>query len=91
MISNLQAYLSASEAQELIDACGEKNQRGTLCKWAYELTTSGHFAEIINTFGKPLRVLLIIIVAYFVNRIMRIVVKRMIKKLSKQAAHYKIR
>ena len=76
---------------ELIKACGEPKHRGTLCKWAYNLTSSQKTAEIINSFAKPLRVLGIIILAYLINRIMRLFVKRIIKNLSKQTAHDKIR
>lgn len=90
-MTSLAFFSNDDSAQELIKACGEKASRGHLCKWTYDLTSSQHTAEIVKSISKPLRILLIIVVAYLVNRIMRVIVKRIIKRLSKEAAHDKFR
>lgn len=84
-------FSTDNSAQELLNACGDKANRGNLCKWVYNLTSSQRAAEVVNSFSKPLRVLIIVIVAYLLNRVMRLVVKRIIKRLSNDSAHDKFR
>ena len=77
--------------QELYDACGPKESRGTVCHWVYKVTSSQYTAEIANTFSRPIRILLILIFAYLINRTMRLIVRRIVKNLSKQSSHDKIK
>ena len=46
---------------------------------------------LFNTVNRPIRILLILIFAYLVNRTMRLIVRRIVKNLSKQSSHDKIK
>lgn len=91
MLLETSKLVFSNNADELFNACGAKESRGALCKWSYELTSSQYVAELVNSLSKPIRIILIILLAYLANRIMRVFVKRIIKKLSNQRAHDKIR
>jgi len=77
-------FVAQASAEELLNACGPQETRGSLCRWAYELTSSQYFAEIIDTFAKPLRVVGILLGAYLVNRLVRFFIRRSAKNLIKE-------
>ncbi len=91
MIAAFLAALNASDAQELQDACGEEDKRSGLCTVVYDATHSQYAADVADTLSKPSRVLLIIVVAYIANRIVRFFIRRSVKNLAKESSRARLR
>jgi len=72
-----------SNLAELQEACGDEATRGTLCEITHNLTNSQYAAEIADAISKPVRVILIIILAYLANRIIRFFIRRSVVNLAK--------
>ncbi len=65
---------------DLIDACGDAP--GLVCRWVFDLTGSSGLADFAEWLvAKPLKVALIFLVAYIVNRIIRRGIGRMVDRL----------
>jgi small conductance mechanosensitive channel len=86
----LPAADSAQEAVERAAACGPPGTEGWLCSTVYDITGSQTAAEIGDDLSVPLRVLLIVVVAYVLVRISRLVVRRIVRKLQKEETADKI-
>lgn len=70
-----------SGAPSLIEACGE--EPGGLCRWVFNKTDSEAWAAIADwVVERPLRILLIVVVAYVASRLLR----RSVTRFGEQAA-----
>jgi moderate conductance mechanosensitive channel len=74
---------TAAEQAEKVAACGLPGKQAWLCSTVYDLTGSQRAAEVGDDLAKPLHVLLIILVAYLLVRITRILVRRVVRNLQK--------
>jgi small-conductance mechanosensitive channel len=75
--------LAASADQaELINACGPDGQRAWLCERVHDLTGSATAARVADDLAKPVRILVIVVVAYLVTRLARFLVRRVVKRLA---------
>jgi small-conductance mechanosensitive channel len=74
---------TAAEAAERAAACGPPGEQAWLCSTLYDITGSTRAAEIGDDLATPLRVLMIILVAYLVVRITRLLVRRVVKDLQR--------
>lgn len=77
----LVAQADAIPAEEL-DACGPEPTQSLLCDVVYELTESQTAAEIADAMSKPVRVVLIVIVALVANRILRRIIRRVARRIA---------
>jgi small conductance mechanosensitive channel len=75
---------------EKVEACGPPGQQSWLCDVTYDLTGSRHTAEILDNFTVPLRILLIIAIAFVVVRVMRLLIRRVVKRLSAERTSERI-
>lgn len=75
---------------ELQAACGEKSTRGFLCDKAYSLTHSQNIAELAETLSKPIRIIVIILGAYILNRVVRFYIRHSVKNLAKDSSRARI-
>jgi small-conductance mechanosensitive channel len=63
------------------EACGPPADQSLLCSAVFRLTDDRDWAEFADRFAAPLRVLLILLVAYVVVRLARRVIKRVVRRL----------
>jgi small-conductance mechanosensitive channel len=68
---------------DLAEACGDSP--GLLCRWVYELTDSTGLADFTDWLvAKPLKVALILLIAYVVNRVIRRAIRRMVENMAEE-------
>src|SRR5262245_63539059 len=64
-----------SQASPETQACGPRGERSWLCSTVFRVTENQRASEIVDAFAKPLRIVLILLAAWFatylVNRIIR--------------------
>lgn len=77
---------AATDHLELVNACGPDGQRSWLCNTVHNLTGSASAAQVADDFSKPFRILLIIVVAFVVTRLFRLVIRRIVKRLARDDA-----
>lgn len=64
---------------ELIDACGA--DPGFVCETIFDLTGNEAIAQVAKWSAKPIKVILILVVAWLVNRLVRRAVNRFVERL----------
>ncbi|MGZ8734767.1 MAG: mechanosensitive ion channel family protein [Acidimicrobiia bacterium] len=90
MVNLVLAAVSASSAAEKAAACGVPGEQSWLCSVAYDISGNQRTAEIADDFTTPLRIVLIIAIAFIVVRVSRLLIRRMVKRLSADTASDKI-
>jgi moderate conductance mechanosensitive channel len=75
---------TAAEQAEKAAACGVPGAQSWLCSTVYDVTGSQRAAEIGDDLSVPLRILLIILVAFVLVRIVRVVVRRTVRKMQQE-------
>jgi len=73
-----------------VDACGPTGEQSLLCSTVFRLTDDPDWAEFADRFSAPLRVLLILLVAYILVRISRRIIKRATRRLETGDSESKI-
>ena len=73
--------VAASPSAGLNDACGNANQRNWLCTTTYRVTGSKDAAEAADALSKPLRILIVILLAYVTVRILKRVIRKVAERL----------
>jgi small-conductance mechanosensitive channel len=81
---------TAAEQLEKTAACGVPGKQAWLCSTVYDLTKSQRAAEIGDDLATPLRILFIILVAYVLVRITRLVVRRVVRNLQREVSGERI-
>ncbi|MGH8985741.1 MAG: mechanosensitive ion channel family protein [Acidimicrobiia bacterium] len=71
----------AQVADPQVEACGPTGEQSLLCSTVFRLTDDPDWAEFADRFSAPLRVLLILVVAYILVRISRRIIKRAVRRL----------
>ncbi|HUU61080.1 MAG TPA: mechanosensitive ion channel family protein [Acidimicrobiia bacterium] len=87
MTATLTTLLMAQAAPDpgLADACGDAP--GIVCKLLYDLTGNGTLARVIEwVVAKPLKMLLVIVIAFFLVRLLRRLIRRLVDRLVAQRA-----
>jgi small conductance mechanosensitive channel len=70
-------------ADELADACG--TDPSSFCDWVLEITNSARTAQIADWFiNRPLRIALIVLVAWLVNTVARRAIRRLVDRLVRE-------
>jgi small-conductance mechanosensitive channel len=77
---------SGSEELELINACGPPGQQAWLCSTVHDITGSASATRIADDLAKPFRILVILLVAYLLVRISRLIIRRTVKRLARDEA-----
>jgi small conductance mechanosensitive channel len=80
MIGALVLAAGANDAG-LIEACGPKDDRSWLCSGVYRLTGDQTAAEIADALSKPLRIVLILVVAGIAVLVSRALIRRFVRHL----------
>jgi small-conductance mechanosensitive channel len=77
------AVLTASVTDpELVNACGPKGQQSWLCSTVYRITGDAHAADVADALAKPIRIIVIVLLAWIAVRITRMLTTRLVKHLS---------
>jgi small-conductance mechanosensitive channel len=74
---------SAADELELINACGPPGKQAWLCSTVHDITGSARAAQIADDLAKPFRVLVIVVVAYLLVRLSRLLIRRVVTRLSR--------
>jgi small-conductance mechanosensitive channel len=74
---------SAADEIELTNACGPPGHRPWVCSTVFDITGNGRTAQLAND---AFRILVILLVAYFVVRISRLVIRRVVTRLARDTA-----
>jgi len=75
------ALLLAAGANDpgLVQACGVKGEQSWLCSTTYRITGSASAADVADALSKPIRIVVIFVVAWVAVRIARVLVNRFVK------------
>jgi small conductance mechanosensitive channel len=73
--------VAAASGPSLTDACGTPSERNWLCTTTYRITGSKDAAEAADALSKPLRVVIIILLAYLAVRILKRIIRRVAARL----------
>ncbi len=52
-----------------MDACGPKGEQSWLCSTVYRITGDSHAAEVADALAKPIRIVVVLLVAWIAVRI----------------------
>ncbi len=75
---------------ELVDACGD--DPNLLCEWVFDRTDHQTWARLADWFvDRPLRILFIIVFAWFINRVLGRVVTRFAEELAERSGRDPVR
>jgi small conductance mechanosensitive channel len=74
--------LAAASDPGLVDACGPKGQQSWLCSTVYRITGDTHAADVADTLSKPIRILVVLVTAWILVRITRVLTRRLVKHMS---------
>src|SRR4051812_17790681 len=77
---------SAADQAELINACGPPGKQTWLCSTVHDITGSARASEIADDLSKPFRIVIILLVAYLLVRISRLVIRRVVTRLGRDTA-----
>ena len=66
----------------LVEACGPKAERSWLCSSVYRITGDETAADVADALAKPLRIVLILVVAFLVVLLSRVIINRFVRHLS---------
>ena len=64
-----------------IEACGPTPDQSVLCSLVFRITDNENAAEVADRFTTPLRILVVLGVAYLVVRASRLLIARMVERL----------
>lgn len=67
---------------EVIRACGPKGEQSWLCSTVYRVTGDAHAADVADALARPIRILVVLLFAWILVRVARLLVNRLVKHLS---------
>ncbi len=82
--------LDAANDLELINVCGPTGKQAWLCSTVHDITGSASASRFADDISKPFRILVIVVVSYLLVRISRLVIRRVVKRLSREEAQEKM-
>jgi small conductance mechanosensitive channel len=74
--------LAAASDPGLVDACGPKGEQSWLCSTVYRITGDSAAADVADALSKPIRILVVLLSAWILVRITRVLTRRLVKHLS---------
>jgi moderate conductance mechanosensitive channel len=66
----------------LVNACGVKGEQSWLCSTVYRITGDNDAAQVADALAKPIRIIVILIAAWILVRVARVLIRRFVKHLS---------
>jgi small-conductance mechanosensitive channel len=74
--------IAAATDPGLVDACGPKGEQSWLCSTVYRITGDPHAADVADTLSKPIRIVVVLLAAWILVRITRVLTRRLVRHLS---------
>lgn len=74
--------LAAASDPGLVDACGPKGEQSWLCSSVYRITGDSNAADVADALSKPIRIVVVLLGAWILVRITRVLTRRLVKHLS---------
>ncbi len=74
--------LAAASDPGLVDACGPKGEQSWLCSSVYRITGDSNAADVADALSKPIRIVVVLLGAWILVRITRVLSRRLVKHLS---------
>jgi len=74
--------LAAAADPGLVDACGPKGEQSWLCSTVYRITGDSNAADVADALSKPIRIVVVLLSAWILVRITRMLTRRLVKHLS---------
>ncbi len=74
--------LAAASDPGLVDACGPKGEQSWLCSTVYRVTGDTHAADVADALSKPIRIVVVLLSAWILVRITRVLTRRLVKHMS---------
>jgi moderate conductance mechanosensitive channel len=74
--------LAAASDPGLVDACGPKGEQSWLCSTVYRITGDSGAADVADALSKPIRILVVLLSAWILVRISRVLTRRLVKHMS---------
>jgi small-conductance mechanosensitive channel len=73
-----------------VDACGAKGGQSWACSTAYDLSHNKSVAETVDALAKPIKIALILLIAYIAVLVARRVIKRFVRRLQDEGTRDKL-
>lgn len=74
--------LAAASDPGLVEACGPKGEQSWLCSTAYRITGDTEVADVADALSKPIRIVVVLLTAWILVRITRVLTRRLVKHMS---------
>jgi small conductance mechanosensitive channel len=74
--------LAAASDPGLVNACGPKGEQSWLCSTVYRITGDTHAADVADALSKPIRIVVVLLGAWILVRITRVLTRRLVKHMS---------
>jgi moderate conductance mechanosensitive channel len=81
LATHVLAALPAQTVDPKVEACGPTQDQSVLCSVVFRITDNEGAAEVADRFATPVRILLIVVVAYVLVRVARFLIKRIVERL----------
>jgi small conductance mechanosensitive channel len=80
----LPALVLAATATDpgLVEACGPKGEQSWLCSTVYRVTGDSSAADVADALSKPIRIVVVLLGAWILVRLTRVLTRRLVKHLS---------
>jgi small conductance mechanosensitive channel len=84
MLALVASPLLAASASDpgLVDACGPKGEQSWLCSTVYRITGDSNAADVADALSKPVRIVVVLLVAWILVRITRALTTRLVRHMS---------
>ena len=77
---------AGADEVELVNACGPTGTQAWLCSTVHDITGSARASQVADDLSKPFRILMILVISYLVVRMARLLIRRVVRRLSQDGA-----
>jgi len=81
MIASAVLAASVTDA-DLVNACGPRGEQSWLCSTVYRITGDAHAADVADALARPVRIIVVLALAWIAVRVARVLIARFVKHLS---------
>lgn len=85
MLLHILSFALPPSSASVREACGAAGQAGAICTSVYDLTSNAALARLADLLlARPARILLILVVAFVVNRLVRRAIRRLVASMTRE-------
>jgi small conductance mechanosensitive channel len=84
LMAMIPTFVIAASASHpgLVDACGPRGDQSWLCSTVYRITGDSSAADVADALSKPIRIVVVLLSAWILVRITRVLSRRLVKHMS---------